>query len=631
MTLDIVKLIENNPIVSLSEKSNDKLLKKIKENFNEEDQKLFLSSFYCFFKYDPFKDFVIDLDEVWSWIGFSRKSNAKTILEKYFKKEIDYKVFAAVLTATKKGSGGHNSLKTLMSVNTFKSLCLKANTSKASQIHDYYMKIEKIMHETLHENQSELLNQIALLKNEKEEYIKSMQEKADEEFKKSKLMADKAAEKATILQFPLNTECVYIGTFTHDGRKHIKYGQTNNLNQRVRDHRKFFGDFILVNAFKVQNKVEIENLIRHDKRVKPFECNVEVNGKVYKEILVSEGPNYISVDDLSKIVNDIIKSRSYNIDNFNRILLENEKLFAENNELRFEVKKHLQTIEEQRCEIETAYNKIKLANISKLEAEDKMVKIQECVAPDNEYDRNNVKEAQDDEFRDWIYQHCILQKDAEVCGREISGWFRITKQNKDGKVTDKFRDHLKFNFKQGRLKKQENRSVTHGYWGITLKDIDHTSYNVEPETPIEKALLEFIEKECILSPKAKILMTDLTKNFSGKSEFSNSDDTKKKIINYLKKRNDVFYSPLSFASKSGLGFYGLCLKGELDSKPVPTTSKSVEKVCAKSQNVLQVWNSVTDAGLAESIHRSTLCRAINTQRIFKKNGDEYFFRNTSIQ
>ena len=46
-TLDIVNLIEANPITKLSSDYNVKLLVKIKENFTDMEQQLILSSFYC--------------------------------------------------------------------------------------------------------------------------------------------------------------------------------------------------------------------------------------------------------------------------------------------------------------------------------------------------------------------------------------------------------------------------------------------------------------------------------------------------------------------------------------------------------------------------------------------------------
>ncbi len=88
--LNIVELIENNPITKLSKDYNVKLLTKIKEEFTDFEQKLFLSSFYCYLKYDYKKDFIVDLDNIWKWLGFNQKYNAKYMLEKNFKENIDY-------------------------------------------------------------------------------------------------------------------------------------------------------------------------------------------------------------------------------------------------------------------------------------------------------------------------------------------------------------------------------------------------------------------------------------------------------------------------------------------------------------------------------------------------------------
>ena len=35
-------------------------------------------------------DFVIDFDSVWKWLGFTRKDNAKRLLDKFFVVNIDY-------------------------------------------------------------------------------------------------------------------------------------------------------------------------------------------------------------------------------------------------------------------------------------------------------------------------------------------------------------------------------------------------------------------------------------------------------------------------------------------------------------------------------------------------------------
>ena len=89
--LDIVSLINDSPITRLSERFNTKLLDKIKDNFTDNQQQLFVSSFYTYLNYNTY-DFIIDLENVWRWCGFSRKDPAKRLLEKFFTKDIDYKV-----------------------------------------------------------------------------------------------------------------------------------------------------------------------------------------------------------------------------------------------------------------------------------------------------------------------------------------------------------------------------------------------------------------------------------------------------------------------------------------------------------------------------------------------------------
>ena len=61
MSVDIVNLIESNPITKLTGNYQSKLVEKVKNNFSNYEQQLFLSSFYCYLKYDAKNDYVIDL------------------------------------------------------------------------------------------------------------------------------------------------------------------------------------------------------------------------------------------------------------------------------------------------------------------------------------------------------------------------------------------------------------------------------------------------------------------------------------------------------------------------------------------------------------------------------------------
>lgn len=71
--LDIVNLIEKNPITRFNNTYNNRLIEKLKARFTNIEEQLFLSSFYCYLNYDKEQDFVIKLNDIWKWLGFSRK------------------------------------------------------------------------------------------------------------------------------------------------------------------------------------------------------------------------------------------------------------------------------------------------------------------------------------------------------------------------------------------------------------------------------------------------------------------------------------------------------------------------------------------------------------------------------
>ena len=91
-TLDIINLIDKNSITRLSKEYDNKLINKIKTSFTDTQQQLFVASFYCYLNYDTKKDFVIDFDNVWKWLGYNRKGDGKRVLERNFVADIDYKV-----------------------------------------------------------------------------------------------------------------------------------------------------------------------------------------------------------------------------------------------------------------------------------------------------------------------------------------------------------------------------------------------------------------------------------------------------------------------------------------------------------------------------------------------------------
>jgi hypothetical protein len=117
MEVNIIKLVEKNPLTRLSNDYQSKFINKIKDSFTEEEQQLFLSSFYCYLNYDQKKDFVIEFDSTWKWLGFSRKEECKRVLTKHFIENINYKIDTRGFTPIGV-KGGRPKESILLTVNT---------------------------------------------------------------------------------------------------------------------------------------------------------------------------------------------------------------------------------------------------------------------------------------------------------------------------------------------------------------------------------------------------------------------------------------------------------------------------------------------------------------------------------
>jgi DVNP family/MSV199 domain len=318
-SFDIVDLIENNPITKLSITYQNKLLTKIKTKFTENEQQIFVASFYGFLNYDSKMDFVIDLDDVWKWVGFSNKAHSKHLLEKQFIIDKDYK-----LLLTKPGEqtlqprGGHNKEIIMLNIATFKKFCLKAGTKKADEIHDYYIKLEETLHEVVHDESTELKLQL--------EKTNMQLEKTNTELEKSEKTREKIREKTLLEQFGSNVQCVYYGVIddlSDANEPLIKFGNSNNLKNRVMNHKETYTNFRLLNAFKVENKMQIENAIKEHPMFVERRRTITLKNKKYIELL---NANELSFPTLDKTIKDIIMSVECNMENYMKLLEENKRL-----------------------------------------------------------------------------------------------------------------------------------------------------------------------------------------------------------------------------------------------------------------------------------------------------------------
>jgi hypothetical protein len=617
--MNIIELIEKNPIARLSTTYNNKLLNKLKETFTEFEQQIFVGSFYCYLKYDKNKDFVIDLDDAWKWLGFKQKIDSKRLLEKQFKLDIDYKNLAPqvggassnednLALGTPKASspdekwGGSNIKKIFLTIKCFKSLCLKAQTKKADEIHEYYMKMEEVLHKVVEEETDELRLQ-----------LEQNQKQSDQQLKDAQKERNAAVEQAIISQFPVNTECVYFGTIdnTNDAcEKLIKFGHSNNLATRVQDHHKTYKNFVLTEAFKVQNKVEIENLIKTHPKIKKQLRTLEVaqSSCMKTEIIAYDSLNF-TIGKLTKCIKEIIQSKTYSIDNFNKLLKQNAELEDAN-----------RTLEEKVQELKREV--VEMTNLK-----EKIAKQENIIASVNLETHSvyqNVLLPEDDlhkRFGEFIKTICIVRPDVEELSVNIEGRYRLWSKVKPSKETfHALKNYLDIRFKPKRIEHN------HGYAGIKLRSVEYKRTN--PESIIET----FIFQTCKFSDCGKILNSVLLREYrnwktSTGKELGDAAIEIKEIKEYLNTSQHALKATVWTDEGNNEGYYGLSLKTSECSKPklVSSTGKKVYKREANTNALLASWETIVKAATHESISTAKMSRLVKHKNIIN---NDYYYANT---
>jgi hypothetical protein len=305
-SIDIVDLIENNPISKFNITCKSKLIEKIQSKFTTYEQQLFLSSFYCYLKYDKLNDYVIDLDNVWKWLGFSTKGHSKRLIQKFFVIDKDYKISLSLegkrdfmtnnddeivsypkkdykILLSRKGEqdfmtnddeivphpkkesksshGGQNKEIIMLNVKTFKKFCLKAGTKKADEIHDYFIKLEESLHEILEEETTELKSQLLQIedKNTKEYEVKFKKER---ELDKEKLLLQKFASIGSIVYI--------IRVKTLENNKYIvKIGESRiGIKNRYSEHKHKYEECVLLDCFSVNRSSDFESFIHNHEKIR---------------------------------------------------------------------------------------------------------------------------------------------------------------------------------------------------------------------------------------------------------------------------------------------------------------------------------------------------------------------------
>lgn len=300
---DIVSLIKSDSSVIDNHYDNhvhqNRLIHKLKEVFTSEEEKIFMASFTCYTQFNPYSDFVILLNDIWKWLGYSRFEECKRALLKHFKENVDYKIEKAAppiggakiepLDEQEKDKrGGHNKEYITLTVNCFKKLCLKSRTEQAEKIHDYYIKLEQSIHQVMKEEINELRNQLILKNNEIDNVV----------YKNEQNLLIKHDKK----------RCFYLILISS---KIIKFGITSDIIRRLKDHKREISEnIVLLYVLETVYNTVIENKIKElcnnsNDILYETRMTMEFNDKIQTELISLEN---ITVEQLWNKVLQIEKN-----------------------------------------------------------------------------------------------------------------------------------------------------------------------------------------------------------------------------------------------------------------------------------------------------------------------------------
>jgi hypothetical protein len=392
---------------------------------------------------------------------------------------------------------------------------------------------------------------------------------------------------------------------------------------RVQAHKKDFTNFKLIGAFKVQNKVEIENDIKKHAKIKKQIRSLTINEENYTEL--------ISIDDtctiakLNTYIKSIIELKVCNIDNFNLLVKENEELKTANCALEDTIRENKKNSDKYVLKINDLEETIR----KQKERIDFLMEEEKYEMKEKEMNPLIHQTELTHKFDKFVDEECIVRGDVEVCSADIEAQFRIWMKVKPTKeVFHEFKSYLNIKFKPKRLNDQTKNQMVHGFQGIMLRPIDYKKRFVDsnPEN--------FIFNVCNFAPNNRILNVNLLEEYKRWKQNLNklaiSDkDNMTELTSYLEQCPYVQKGALWVSeatkvatdSKSNYGYYGISLKTDNPyiHKTTSSTGKKVNKIETSTGSILNTWETIAKAASYEKISPAKMSRSISNNTKFSGN------------
>ena len=164
-------------------------------------------------------------------------------MKKHFAEDIDYKIETItppIGGVIKERGCAHRKEKIMLNIKTFKKFCLKSDTEKSNEIHNYYIKLEEILQDVLLEQTDELRLQLEQKDNKliaTEIQLEFQEEENLKQSKRIKLLEIKSYKKTDRIEHGKNV--VYIVTTEYIKKERIYIiGKAIDLPNRLSQYNK---------------------------------------------------------------------------------------------------------------------------------------------------------------------------------------------------------------------------------------------------------------------------------------------------------------------------------------------------------------------------------------------------------
>jgi phage anti-repressor protein len=592
-SLDIVNLIEKNPISKLSGAYNSKFLAKIKEEFTESQQQLFIASFYCYINHNKNTDFVINLDNIWEWLGFSQKKKSKNLLVRNFILDIDYKCSFARSGEQKEGRGGNNKETILLNIKTFKLFCIMAETNKAREIHEYFVKLEELLHDMVQEESDELKLQIQT-QNEKVQILetKLIETQNEQEFNKIALSVT-----PYIYIYNLDT------TIVAPAIPKLKIGYSMCLKNRTKPFNTICPHGKLVFSQEVKYLTDVADLVLKEKELRKLETCIHNKLSPFHD---GKENFKMEIEDAKLcVINEYNNFKLYKNTNCLDRQLKMKKIYEFSNSI----------INDE------PENKISMCDSSTQTEYNELEPI--LSEPIIHGDQQLLKK-----FNEFVETHCIVRDDVEVSAKDIQGAYKIYSREAKKETTQAFTDFLSKKFVYGRMQIQNANQIINGYSGLKLKEMEYKKQNIVINDEETCIFANFV-----FSPSKTVLFSSIIEEYKswkinmGKT-FDAINDVKK-MKKYLKSCPYVLFETVWSQQGSGQGYYGIGLLSEVAYHRKSSTGCEVEQ-CDLQDNVLKKYDTIAKAAAVEKLCAAKMSRHIRDKIVINSSSGAYYFRKKNV-